>query len=107
MEPGKLVFFYRHESSLPMIFFGNRGFKIKSQFYNGDTIFCDATSSKIIVHHQVYLTAEETIISKLKFYMEAMGAGLPVESYSTDNGIYDSKEFTQVVARKRTRKQAQ
>ena len=87
--------------------FGKRGSKNTSQVYKGGTIFCDTASSKIIVHHQVYLTAEETIISKLKFYMEAMGSGLPVKSYSTDNGIYNSKEFTRVVARKRTRKQAQ
>ena len=77
-----------------MIFFGNRGFKIKSQFYNGDTIFCDATSSKIIVHHQVSFTAEYNIISKIDFEREAMGAVFTVESYSTDNVIYTSKDFT-------------
>ena len=30
----------------------------------------------------------------LKFDMESMGEGVPVESYSTDNGIYNSKDFT-------------
>ena len=31
---------------------------------------------------------------KLKFEREALGAGVPVESYSTDNAIYTSKDFT-------------
>ena len=71
--------------------FGNR---VTSQVYKGGTIFCDAASSKIIVHRQVSFTAEETIISKLKFEMEAMGSILPVGRYYIDNGIYNSKEFT-------------
>ena len=32
--------------------------------------------------------------SKLKFEREAMGAGVPAKSYSIDNGIYTSKDFT-------------
>ena len=75
--------------------FGNRGFKTISKVYKRGTIFYNAAeSSNISVHNQVSFTAEETVISKLKFENEAMGAGVPVESYSTDNGISNSKEFT-------------
>ena len=33
-------------------------------------------------------------MSKLKFDMETMGARVPVERYSTNNGNYTFKEFT-------------
>ena len=62
--------------------------------YKLGTIFYYKDSSKISDHHQVPLTEEETIITKLKFDREAIGEGVLVESYSTYNGIYTSKEFT-------------
>ena len=68
-------------------FLGNRGSEITFQVYKGDTIFCDSDSIKISVPHQFSFTAEDTIISNLKFDSETMGAGFPVESYSIDNGF--------------------
>ena len=94
MEPGKIIFSYQCESRITGGVFGNRGSKITSQVYKGGIIFCDESSSKISAHHQVQFTSEYTIISNLKFEREAMGLGVPVESYSTYNGIYTSKEFT-------------
>ena len=78
MEPGKFVFYYQYESRIPGRVFGSRGYKITSQIYKGDTIFCDAAFIKIIVHSQVPFTAEHTIISKLEFEREAMCAGVSV-----------------------------
>ena len=71
--------------------FGTIGSKITSQVYKGGTNFCDSASIKISVHHQVLFTAEETIMSNIKFEREAMGAGVPVDRYFMDNGIYTSK----------------
>ena len=91
MEPGKIISSYQYESRLTVRVFGNRGSKINYQFYKGGIIFCDSASIKISVHHQVLFTAEETIMSNIKFEREAMGAGVPVDRYFMDNGIYTSK----------------
>ena len=93
MEPRKIIFSDHHESRLPGKVFGDRGYKITSQLYKGGTILYDSASRKTSVHNQVPLKAEETIMYNIKFEREAMGTGVPVESYSTDNGIYNSKEF--------------
>ena len=87
MEPDKLIFSYQYGSRLSGRVFGNRGSKKTSKVYKGGTIFFDAASSKISVHHQVSFTAEETIMYMLNFEKEYMGAEVPVESYCTDNGI--------------------
>ena len=67
--------------------FGTIGSKITSQVYKGGTNFCDSASIKISVHHQVLFTAEETIMSNIKFERDAKSVGVPVEKYYTDNGI--------------------
>ena len=100
MKHGKLIFSDQYESMLLARIFGNRGSKITSQVYKGDNIFCDTASSKISVHNQVSFTSEDKIMYKLKSEIEDMGEGVPVESYSTDNGIYMSKEFTRDMYRK-------
>ena len=73
---------------------GTEDKKITSQVYKGGNIFCDTDSSKIILYNKVSFTAEDIIMPKLKFEREEMGAGVPLERYSTDNSIYTSKEFT-------------
>ena len=87
MEPWKVIFSDQYEPRLPGIVFGIRGSKITSQVYKGGAIFCDTSSRKISVNHQIFFTAEDTIMPKLKFEREAMGAGVPVGRYSPDNGI--------------------
>jgi hypothetical protein len=93
LEPGELVFSDQYESRLPGRVFGNRGSRINSQKYKGGTLFCDAASSRVSIYNQISFTAEETITSKLKYEREAMSTGIQVQSYSSDNGIYTSKEF--------------
>ena len=56
----------------------------------GGNIFCDASSRKIIVDHQVSFTYEDTNMYTEKFERKSMVAGVPVESYSIYNGIYTS-----------------
>jgi hypothetical protein len=62
--------------------------------YKGGTVFVDAASSFMSIHHQIGFTAVETIKSKLVFEREAASVGNQVQQYNTDNGVYTSKEFT-------------
>ena len=54
----------------------------------GDTLFVDAASSCVAVFNQVSLSASDTITSKLKFERDAASAGVTVQAYGTDNGVY-------------------
>ena len=74
--------------------FGNIGSKIISQLYKRVIIFCVASSSNISLHHQGSFTSEETIVSKLNFERVSMGAVVPLDIYSKNNGIYTPKYFT-------------
>jgi hypothetical protein len=58
------------------------------------TIFADAASSFISVHHQLGFTAQETIHSKLVFEREAASIGNIITEDNTDNGVYTAKDFT-------------
>jgi hypothetical protein len=93
LDPGDLVFSDQYESYLPGRVFNARGASVSSQKIRGGTLFADAATGFISVHHQVSLTAVETITSKLKFEREAYSAGVSVKDYRTDNGIYTSREF--------------
>ena len=70
------------------------GGRAKEAKYKGGTLFYDAATNKVAVFNQVSFTAEETVTSKLNFEKEAASAGVAVQAYSSDNGIYISKEFT-------------
>lgn len=93
LEPGDLVFTDQYESRLEGRLFTYKGADLKHEKYNGGTIFCDAASNYIFMEHQTGFTAEETILANLKFEREAMGVGVTVRRYSTDNGVYNSLEF--------------
>ncbi len=94
LQPGDLVFSDQYESRVPGRIFNARGTKINSEKYCGGTLFCDAATGLISVHHQISLTAMETIESKLKFEREAFVAGHTIKAYHTDNGVYTAKQFT-------------
>ena len=99
LEPGQLFFSDQYQSRVP-----GRAYTIKggssSIKYQGGTLFYDAASGKIFISHQVGLTAEETIQSKIRIEREAMGEGISIQAYHTDNGIYASKEFLKELAQK-------
>ena len=65
--------------------------------FHGGTIFVDNATSCIDIRHQVSLGSSETIKSKLGFERDACDSGVVIESYHTDNGIFTSKEFMEVV----------
>ena len=73
LEPGDLVFSDQYESRLEGKIFTYKGASIKSDTYKGGTLYCDAASGYMYVHHQTSFTAEETVLSKLKFEREALG----------------------------------
>ena len=95
LNPGDLVFADQYESRLPGRVFNRRGMSITSQKYCGGSLYCDAASRKIFVHHQVSLNAVETIEGKMAFEREAAMTGNTVKAYCADNGIYTSKDFLQ------------
>ena len=50
----------------------------------------DHTTGYVDVRHQVSLNATEIIKAKLRFERDALGQGVEVKSYHTDNGIFTS-----------------
>ena len=63
-------------------------------------MYYDASSSYIFISHQVTLSSQETISSTLNFEREALGVGIQVKKYQTDNGTYTSKEFRKELLKK-------
>jgi hypothetical protein len=61
--------------------------------YAGGTLFYDAASGYVSVQHQHSFTAAETIQSKMHFEQEAMQAGVTINTYHTDNGVFMAQEF--------------
>ena len=94
VEPGDLVFTDQFESRFPGRVFGQRGSKITAQKYKGGTVFCDAATRRVKISPQISFTANETISSKLQFEREALSEGVTIKNYSSDNGIYVTKEYT-------------
>jgi Reverse transcriptase (RNA-dependent DNA polymerase) len=100
LEPGDLIFSDQYESRVPGKVFGKRGAAISSNSYCGGTIFVDAASGRIFNRHQVSLNAHETVETKHLFERDAASAGVIVQAYNTDNGVYTSKEFLHELAEK-------
>lgn len=92
LEPGDLIFSDQYTCTTAGLSTESRGMK-KSLKYYGGTIFVDASSHMIEVHHQVGLTAQETIASKLAFERNLNQYGVAAKAYHSDNGIYTSRDF--------------
>ena len=95
LNPGDLVFSDQFESSMKGRYYNSQGKMNTHYSYRGGTIFYDAASKYIQVTNQVGFTAYETIEAKLKFEREAMGDGVVIKKYCTDNGVYTAREFQQ------------
>ena len=89
--PGQRIFSDQYVSSVPGRNYNGRGQSQSQLTYKGGTVFADAASSYISLHHQMGFTAHETILSKIPFEREASNVGVNVSEYSTDNGVYTSK----------------
>ena len=77
--------------------FSSRGREQLSERYCGGTIFVDIATGLTRCYFQHSLNADETIRSKLKYEREAAEAGVHVQSYHADNGIYTSAKFTEEI----------
>jgi len=93
LRPGQRIFSDQYVSSKPGCNFTGRGVQQTKNNHQGGTVFCDAASSFISIHHQVSFTANETIRSKMTFEREASVSGVKITSYNTDNGVYTTKLF--------------
>ena len=93
LTPGQLIFSDQYQSSVEGRGHDSFGkFAARKKFVGG-TVFVDAASNFISIHHQEGLTAAETIQSKQKFEQDSINAGVSVDAYHTDNGIYKSIDF--------------
>jgi hypothetical protein len=70
VQPGQRIFVDQYESRAPGRTFASKGAS-SSLKYVGGTLFYDAASGYISIHHQHGFTAAETIQSKIKFEQEA------------------------------------
>ena len=68
----------------------------EDQKYCGGTLFVDISSGKVSVHH---LNSTGTIQSKVTFEREAWSAGVSINDYLSDNGIYTCVKFTRELAK--------
>ena len=61
--------------------------------YSGGTVFVDYASGVIKVHHQVSLSASDTVRSKEWYELWASEFVINVKTYREDNGVYKSTLF--------------
>ena len=68
--------------------------------YNGGTVFTDHSSGKIFSHHQISLRTGETLIGKRMLECNADQHRFKINGFLTDNGVFNSQEFTDNINRK-------
>ena len=78
---------------------GTSGIEAEKDQYCGSTVSFDAASGYIHVEHQVTLSASDTIMSKNAFERAARDAGVTIQEYHTDNGVYQSKAFAEEISK--------
>ena len=93
LVPGQRIFSDQFVSSTPGKFFNGRGQQQGHLSYKGGTIFYDAASNYMSIHHQVSFTSNETAQSMLSFERESHSVGVTIKGYNTDNGVYTAKEI--------------
>ena len=91
LDPGDLIFSDQYVSSVVGKHFNVRGHLNTRLGFKGGTIFCDASSTYISLHHQQSFTAHETTESMISFEREAAEIGVAIKGYNTDNGVYTAK----------------
>jgi Integrase core domain. len=92
LRPGAKVSADHFESRLKGRTYSSFG-KTTSDQYVGGCIFVDHMSGFIHVEHQLGFSSSETIRDKQDFEQLALGHGVLVEDYLTDNGIFSKTKF--------------
>jgi hypothetical protein len=91
--PGQLIFSDQYQSSVDGRTHNRAGKLTTRKKIVGGTIFVDAASHYVSLHHQESLTAAETIQSKQQFEQDCLNSGVSIDAYHTDNGVYKSIDF--------------
>jgi hypothetical protein len=91
--PGQAIATDQYETRIRGRIPGSRGSTPLSSMYRGGTIFVDICSGKVWAYHQVSLSANDTIRSKMNFERDCHTHGVGVQAYHGDNGIFNSAEF--------------
>jgi hypothetical protein len=94
LQPGAKVSADHFESRLRGRTYSSYG-KATSDQYVGGCIFVDHMSGYIHVEHQLGLSSSETIRAKQNFEQMALGHGVLVTDYLTDNGIFNKTKFVE------------
>jgi hypothetical protein len=99
VNPGQRIFVDQYESRSPGRTLLSKGCSSLLK-YIGGTLFYDAASGYVSVQRQHSFTAAETIQSKMRFKQEAMQAGVTINAYHIDNGVFKAQEFLNELATK-------
>jgi hypothetical protein len=91
--PGQAIATDQYETRIHGRVPGSRGSTPISTMYRGGTIFVDICTGKVWAYHQVSLSANDTIRSKMTFERDCHTHGVGVQAYHGDNGIFNSAEF--------------
>jgi hypothetical protein len=97
LSPGDRVFCDHLESRVRGRLFHTAGREPDKDKFDGAMIFFDAASQLIHVEPQVTLNATDTIMAKDNFERMSLEAGVTINSYHTDNGVYNSRRFVQEI----------
>jgi hypothetical protein len=92
LRPGNRVSADHFESRLKGRTYSSFG-RTTSDQYVGGCIFVDHMSGYLHVEHQLGFSSSETIRAKQNFEQLALGHGVLVENYLTDNGVFSKTKF--------------
>ena len=98
LSPGDCLSVDQYQSSVRGRLPQTRGRERRSSQWCGGTLFYDHASRKIFVRHQVTLSGADTVASKNEVERDALGCGVQIKKYHSDNGIFDKNEFTEALA---------
>ena len=90
--PGSCVSVDHYGCRLPGRLPHTAGKEQQNQQYSGGAMFCDHSSGKVSVRHQVMLNGSDTIRSKRSFKRERAQDGVTIDSYHSDNGIFKAND---------------
>ena len=68
--------------------------------FSGGCVFIDHASGYASIKQQVAINATENVKAKITFEREDQSQGVAIKGYHTDNGIFNSSEFTEELLKK-------
>lgn len=93
LRPGQLISVDQFESSVRGRLLTSKGKEKQADRYKGGTVFYDHASGYISVKMQVSFDAASTIEAKHSFERTCGFAGIDIDGYRSDQGIFKSEAF--------------